>query len=71
MYIRNTIIYNSYLFPGVFTVLIRFVLNNCNKDLSPVIETHLINACKTLEMMCCENNMVTRSHHLCTISIEL
>ena len=71
MYIRNTTIYIIHIFSGVFTVLIRFVLDNCSKDVSPVIETHLTNACKTLEMMCCENSMVTQSHHVCTISIEL
>ena len=65
----HTHIYIS--FSGIFTVLILFVLNNCNKDVSPVIETHLINACKTLEMMCYKNNMVTQSHHVSTISIEL
>ena len=73
LYVRNThthtYIYIS--FSGIFTVLIRFVLKNCNKDVSPVIETHLTNACKTLEMMCCKSNMVTQSHHVCTISIEL
>ena len=70
-YIHKKYIYVYLSFLGIFTVLIWFVLNNCNKDVSPVIETHLTNACKTLEMMCCENNMVTQSHHVCTISIEL